>query len=132
MARDCLKKNEHLQHNQPSGWPGTDDKTKSKPGKGKGKSKNKGKGKQYGKKAKKGFHEMEGFEDKQETQTNHEYTEWTDTTWDHADNWADAANRTELVLSFLLHGRRDVAEMGRGKNVGRWAFGHGCMLGESG
>ena len=75
MARDCRKKTEFVQNNQTSGWSGTDDKTKGKPGKGKGKqdkgngtgelgkgkskSKN-GKGKQHGKKRKKGCHEMEG------------------------------------------------------------------------
>ena len=46
MARDCRKKTEDLQNNQTSGWSGTDDKTKGKPGKGKGKQdKVKGKGK---------------------------------------------------------------------------------------
>ena len=33
---------------------------------------------------------MEGHEDKQETQTSQEYTEWTDTSWDHAGKWTDA------------------------------------------
>ena len=41
-------------------------KGKGKPGKGKGKSKSKTKGEQHDKKGKKGFHEMEGHEDKQE------------------------------------------------------------------
>ena len=40
---------------------------------------------QHGKKE--GFHEMERQEDKQETQTGEEHTEWTDTSWDYADNW---------------------------------------------
>ena len=31
-----------------------------------------------------------GHEDKQEPPTGQEYTEWTDTSWDHADNWIDA------------------------------------------
>ena len=35
MARDCRRKTEYLQHNKTSGWSGTDDKTKGKPGKGK-------------------------------------------------------------------------------------------------
>ena len=47
----------------------------------KGKSKSKGKGEQHGKRGKKGFHAMERHEDKQETQTGQEYTEWTDTSW---------------------------------------------------
>ena len=98
-ARDCRKQTEYLQNNQTSGWSGTDDKSKGKPGtgkgkgkhykgkskdkpeKGKGKSKNKEKGKQHGKKGKNGFHKMEGHEDTQETQTGQEYTEWTDTSW---------------------------------------------------
>ena len=33
---------------------------------------------------------MEGHEDKQETLTGQDCTEWTDTGWDDADNWADA------------------------------------------
>ena len=66
----------------------------------KGKSKNKGKGKQHGKKRKKGFHEMEGHDDKQETQSGQENTEWTDTSWDHADNW----NHARLVVKRLEHG----------------------------
>ena len=35
---------------------------------------------------------MEGHEDRQETQTGEEHTEWTDTSLDHdhADNWTDA------------------------------------------
>ena len=36
------------------------------------------------------FLEMEEHEDKQETQTSQEYTEWTNTCWDHTDNWTDA------------------------------------------
>ena len=71
---------EDLQNNQTSGWSGTDDKTKDKPGtgkgkgkqdkgKGKGKSKNKGKDQKHCKKGmEERFHEMEGHEDKQETQ----------------------------------------------------------------
>ena len=86
MARDCRKKTEYMQNNQNSGWSGTDDKGKRKPGKGKGqgkqdkdkgrgklvkyKSKNKKKGRcqHHGKKGKNRFHEMEGHEDKQERQ----------------------------------------------------------------
>ena len=34
MARDCRKKTEYLQNNQTSGWSGTDDKGKGKPGTG--------------------------------------------------------------------------------------------------
>ena len=60
MARDCREKTEYLQNNQTSGWSGTDDKTKGKPGKGKGKQdKGKGKGEPHGKKGKKGIHEIE-------------------------------------------------------------------------
>ena len=59
------RKTEDLQNNQTSGWSGQGDKTKGKRGKGK----SKGKGKQHGKKGKKGFHDMEGHEDKQKTQT---------------------------------------------------------------
>ena len=33
---------------------------------------------------------MEGREDTQETQYGQEYTEWTDTSWVHADSWTDA------------------------------------------
>ena len=47
-------------------------------------------GKQHCKKVKKGFHEMEVHEDKKRTQTGQEYTQYTDTSWDHADNWTDA------------------------------------------
>ena len=43
--------------------------------------------KKHSKKGKQGFHEMD--EDKQEAQTGREDTEWTDTSWDHADNWTD-------------------------------------------
>ena len=104
MARECRKKTEYMKNNQTSGWSGTDNKTEgkpdkgkskqdkrkeSKPGKGKSKSKSKRNVKHNGKKRKKGLHEMEGHEDKQETQTGQEYTEWTDTSWDHADNWTD-------------------------------------------
>ena len=32
---------------------------------------------------------MEGTKTKQETQTGHEYTEWTDTICDLVDNWID-------------------------------------------
>ena len=46
--------------------------------------------KQHGKKGKKGLHEMEGHDDKPETQTSQEHAGWTDTTWDHADKWTDA------------------------------------------
>ena len=44
-------------------------KGEDKSSEGQCKSKNKGKGKQHGKKGKKGFHELEGDEDKQETYT---------------------------------------------------------------
>ena len=106
MARDCRKKTEYMQNIPTSGWSGTDDKTRGKPGEGKGKqdkgkgngkpdkgkhkSKSKGKAKQHGKKGKKCLHDMERHEDKQETPTGQEYTEWTDTSWDLADNWTDA------------------------------------------
>ena len=70
MARGCRKKTEYMQNNQTSGWSGTDDKTKGKLSKGKGKSKSKGKGKQHCKKRNKGFHEMEGNEDKQHPKPN--------------------------------------------------------------
>ena len=33
---------------------------------------------------------MEGHDDTQDTQTSQDYTEWTDTSWDHADNCTDA------------------------------------------
>ena len=85
----------------------TDDRGKGKPSTGKGRSKNKterngkskpserkgknkGNSKQHGKKGKEGCHEMEGHEDKRETQTEQEYTDWTDTSWVHADKWIDA------------------------------------------
>ena len=69
------------------GWSGTDDKGKDKPGtgkgkgkqdkgKGKGKNKNKGKGKHHGKKGKNEFHEMEGHDDAQDTQTGQHDTEY--------------------------------------------------------
>ena len=90
------EKTEYMQNNQTSGWSGTDDKTKGKPskgkgkqdkgkgkckpGKGKGNSKNKGKGTQHGKKKKKKSRNG-GHEDKQDTQTGQEYTEWTDSIW---------------------------------------------------
>ena len=101
VARDRRKKTEYLQHNQTSGWSGTDDKGKGKPGtgkskgkhdkgKGQGKNKNKGKGKHHGKKGKNKNHEMEGHDDAQDTQTCQNDTKWTDTSWDHADNWTDA------------------------------------------
>ena len=46
MARECRKKTEYRQNNQTSGWSGTDDKTKGKPGKCKDKQDTgKGKGK---------------------------------------------------------------------------------------
>ena len=104
MARDSRKKAEYVQNSQTGGWSGTDDKTKGKPGKGKsdkgkgkgklgkgkGKDKSKGNGKQHGKKGEKGFHEMEGHKDQQEAQAGQEYTEWTDTSWDHVDKWTDA------------------------------------------
>ena len=35
MARECRKKAEYVQNNQTSGWSGTGDETKGKPGKGK-------------------------------------------------------------------------------------------------
>ena len=66
-------------------------KGKGKPGKGKGKNKNKGKGKHHGKNGKKGFHEMEEHDDAQDTRTGQDCTAWTDTSWDHADSWTDAA-----------------------------------------
>ena len=59
-------------------------------GKGKGKNKNKGKGFHHGKKRKKGFHGMEEHDDTQDTPTSQDYTEWTDTSWDHSDKWNDA------------------------------------------
>ena len=100
MARDCRQKTGDLQNNQTSGWSGTDDKTKGKPCQGKGKQdkgkiegkpgKSKGKGPQHGKKGKKGFLEIKVREDTQETRKGQEHTEWTDTCWDHADNWTDA------------------------------------------
>ena len=96
---------------QTSGWSGTDDKGKGKPGKGKGqgkqdkdkgrcklgkdkgKNKKKGRCKHHGKKGKKRFHEMEGHEDKQERQIGHENAEWTDwrsSDWS-TDLWNDLA-----------------------------------------
>ena len=46
MERECRKKAEDVQNNQRSGWSGTGDETKGKPGKGKSdKDKRKGKGK---------------------------------------------------------------------------------------
>ena len=45
---------------------------------------------QHGKIGKEGCHEMKGHENKQETQTCLEHTEWTDTNWYHADKWTDA------------------------------------------
>ena len=70
LARDCRKKTEYLQNNQTSGWSGTDDKTKGKPGKGKGKQdKGKGKGKPSksrgkGKNKERARQEREGHEDR--------------------------------------------------------------------
>ena len=74
MARDCRRKTEYMQNIPTSGWSGTDDKTRGKPGEGKGKqdkgkgngkpdkgkhkSKSKGKAKQHGKKGKKCLHDM--------------------------------------------------------------------------
>ena len=76
MARDYRKKTEDMQNNPTSGWSGTDDKAKGKPGKGKGKqdkgtgkskpskdkgkSKSIGKGKQHGKKGRKDFTKWRG------------------------------------------------------------------------
>ena len=65
-------------------------KTKPKFGKGKGKNKNKGKGKHHGKKGKNGCHEMEVHDDTQDAQTGYDDAEWTDTCWDHTDNWTAA------------------------------------------
>ena len=59
------------------------------PSKDTGKGKRNGKGKQHGKNGKKGCHDMEEHQDKQGTHTGQEYTEWTDTSWDHAGNWTD-------------------------------------------
>ena len=83
--------NQYLQNNQTSGWSGTERQGKGKPGTGNGerKNKNKRKGKQHGKNVKKRFHEMQGHEDTEETQTG-QYTEWTDTSWDHSNSWTDA------------------------------------------
>ena len=44
----------------------------------------------HGKRGKKGFHEMEGAKTNKKTPTGQESTEWTDTSWDHADDWTDA------------------------------------------
>ena len=52
-------------------------------------SKSKGKGKQHGKKGIKDF-TIWRCTKKKKTQTGQEYTEQTDTSWDHADNWPDA------------------------------------------
>ena len=115
-----------------SGWSGTDDTGKGRPGtgkgkekrdngKGKGKNKNKGKGKHRGKKEKKGIQDMEGHDDTQETQTGQEYTEWTDTSWDRADTWTDADCKssdwsTDLWAdpawepAVTLHDRRNLLE----------------------
>ena len=94
MARDCRKKTEYLQNNQTNGWSGTGDKGKGKPGKGKGKNKNKGKDEHHVKQGK-GFHEMEEHDDRQVTLTSQDYTDWTDTSWDRADNSNDADWWTE-------------------------------------
>ena len=77
-------------------------KGESKPGKGKGKNKNKGKGEHHGKKGKKGFHEMEGHDDTQDAQTSQDYTAWTGTSWDHADNCDDASWWTIDLSTDLL------------------------------
>ena len=124
MARECRKKTEYMQNNPTSGWSGTDDKTKGMqgkgkckqdkgkgkgPSKGKGKGKSKGKGKHHGKKGKKGFHEMERHEDKQETRTSQDCAEWTDTSGDHADNWTDAdwlSSNWSADLWADLHGNK--------------------------
>ena len=127
-ARDCRKKTEYMQNNQTSGWSDTDDETKGKPGKGKGKqdkgegkgkpgngkskSKSKGQGKQHGKKGEKGFHEMEGHEDKQETPTGQYFTEWTDTSSDHADNWQTGGRVTAAqICGMTLHGSKAARQM---------------------
>ena len=95
MARDCRKKTEDMQNKQTSGWSGTDDKTKGKPGEGKGKQ-DKGQGQRQEQEQRKGqitrqeWEERISHEDKQETHTGQEDTEWTDTSWYHADNWTDA------------------------------------------
>ena len=78
-------------------------------GKGNGKNKNKGKGEQHGNKGKKGFHEMEGHDDTQDTQTIQDFTEWTDKSWDHSDNWmARTCGQTigAQICGLTLHGNK--------------------------
>ena len=95
------------------GWSGTDDKGNGKPGTGKGKGKGKGnqhRGKGRGKAslaraksgtkkkkrvnttARKGSKNLTKWSGTTtlKTHTSQYYTEWTDTTWDHADNKTDA------------------------------------------
>ena len=85
---ESLSKDNRIHAKQPNEWMVWHGRLNQR--KIKGKTKNKGNGKQHGKKGKKGFHEMEEHEDKQETKTIQEYTEWTHTSWDHTDNWTDA------------------------------------------
>ena len=77
--------------NQTSGWSGTDDKGKGKPGTGKGRQDRKQrKGKQQGQKGKTGFLEMKGAR-RQARNTNRSRIQRVEgLNWDHADNWTDA------------------------------------------
>ena len=103
MIRDCRHRHGYVQNNHTSGWSGTDDKAKrqeetrqkQKQGEAKGKIKNKGEGKHLVKKGTKGFHEMEGNAQAQDTQTTQDDTEWTDIRWNNLDNWDDDDRRTE-------------------------------------
>ena len=91
MARDCRKKTECLRNNKTSGWSGTGRRRQWEAWHGQGQEqKTKGKGTHHGEKVKKRFREMEEHDDTQDTQISQDCTQWTDTSWDHADNWNDA------------------------------------------
>ena len=85
-----------LQNNQARGWSGTDDTSKGKLGTGKGngkqykgKHKNKGKGKTTHQERAQRISRDGGTKiNKKHKQVKN--TEWTDTSWDHADIWTDA------------------------------------------